>query len=161
MRGEWVTGLHIVNTSPRTQVVKVRLRRATDGMNALDFNLVMAPEDVYAGFLSDDASGTIAWSSPDATCTVPAAQGNRLAMPEIYRAGAETGYIEIIAMGAPENERQPIARAAQHARPAAGSSTATTTTSTAAAASIPRDCAAVRSNFFADGAGTARRLLGQ
>ena len=150
VRGEWVTGLHIVNTSTHTQVVKLRFRRATDGMNALDFNLVMAPGDVYAGFLSDNASGAIAWTSPDTTCTAPATQGKRLEMPAIYRAGAESGYIEIIAMGAPADEGQPIARAARPAPPAtAGSSTA------AAPASMPLDCAAVRSNFFADGAGTA------
>ena len=80
---EWVTGLHIVNTSERAQVVKLCFRRATD------------------------------------------------------------------AMGAPEDERQPIALAARNARPAsaadaAGSSTSSTSTS----AVRPLDCAAVRSNFF-------------
>ena len=162
---EWVTGLHIVNTSERTQVVKVRFRRATDGMDALDFNLVLSPHDVYAGFLSRDARGAIVWSSPDTSCTLPATQDNRLQMPDLYRAGAESGYVEIIAMGAPADERQPIALAAKHARPAslpasAGSSTSSTSTSTststpATTAARPLDCAAVRSNFFADGAGTA------
>ena len=55
VRGQWVTGIHIVNTSDHTQVVKVRFRRATDSMDALDFNVVMSPRDVYAGFLSDVA----------------------------------------------------------------------------------------------------------
>ena len=41
VRDEWVTGLHIVNTSARAEVVKVRFRRATDAMDALDFNLVL------------------------------------------------------------------------------------------------------------------------
>ena len=45
---EWITGLHIVNTSARTQVVKLRFRRATDAMDALDFNLVLSPHDVGA-----------------------------------------------------------------------------------------------------------------
>ena len=138
--GDWVTGLHIVNTSKRTQVVKVRLRRATDAMDALNFNVVLSPHDVYAGFLSDDEQGVIAWTSPDSSCTAPATQNNRLALPATYAAGAETGYIEVIAMGSPSNERQPLARAARHA---AGST-----------AGAPLDCAAVRSNFFADGAGT-------
>ena len=111
---EWVTGLHIVNTSARTQVVKVRFRRATDAMDALDFNLVLSPHDVYAGFLSRDPDGAIAWTSPDTTCTVPATQGNRLHMPDLYRADAESGYVEIIAMGAPEDEMQPIALAAAY-----------------------------------------------
>ena len=135
VRGQWVTGIHIVNTSDMTQVVKFRLRRATDGMNALDFNLVMSPKDVYVGFLSDDENGTISWSSPDTTCTAPATQGNRLTMPPSYRAGAESGYVEIIAMGQTQDERQPIAVAAKHR----------------ATTSMPVDCAAVRSNFFADG----------
>ena len=135
VRGQWVTGIHIVNTSDHTQVVKFRFRRATDGMDALDFNVVMSPRDVYAGFLSDDQNGTIYWASPDTTCTAPATQGNRLTLPPIYRVGAESGYVEIIAMGQAENEQQPIAVAAKH-----DSET-----------SMPLDCAAVRSNFFADG----------
>ena len=134
VRGQWVTGIHIVNTSNMTQVVKFRLRRATDGMNALDFNLVMSPKDVYAGFLSDDENGNISWTSPDTTCTAPATQGNRFTMPAVYRAGAESGYVEIIAMGKAAND-QPIAVAAKHS----------------ATTSMPLDCAAVRSNFFADG----------
>ena len=134
VRDQWVTGIHIVNTSDRTQVVKVRFRRATDGLDALDFNVVMPPADVYAGFLSDDANGTIAWASPDTTCTAPAAQDKRLTLPPIYRVGAESGYVEIIAMGQAADD-QPIALAARH-----DPETAT-----------PLDCAAVRSNFFADG----------
>ena len=59
VRGQWVTGIHIVNTSDSTQVVKFRFRRATDGMDALDFNVVMSPRDVYAGFLSDDQNGDL------------------------------------------------------------------------------------------------------
>ena len=148
VRDQWVTGLHIVNTSDRTQVVKVRFRRATDAMGALDFNLVMAPRDVYAGFLSRDVNGAIVWSSADTTCTVPAAQSQRLTMPAIYRADAETGHIEIIAMGTPRDERQPIALAARHAPAVAP-----------ARFGAPLDCAAVRSNFFADGAGTLGRTL--
>ena len=147
--GDWVTGLHIVNTSKRTQVVKVRLRRATDAMDALNFNVVLSPHDVYAGFLSDDEQGVIAWTSPDSSCTAPAVQNNRLVLPATYAAGAETGYIEVIAMGSPSNEGQPLARAARHAD------------GSLSTAGAPLDCAAVRSNFFADGAGagaaTSRR----
>ena len=134
VRGQWVTGIHIVNTSAMTQVVKFRFRRGTDGMNALDFNLVMSPNDVYAGFLSDDQNGNVSWTSTDTTCTVPATQGNRFTMPAIYRAGADSGYVEIIAMGEAAAS-EPIAVAAKHA----------------ATTSMPLDCAAVRSNFFADG----------
>ena len=139
VRDQWVTGIHIVNTSDHTQVVKFRFRRATDGMDALDFNIVMSPKDVYAGFLSDDENGTISWASTDTTCTVPATQGNRFTMPAIYRVGAESGYVEIIAMGQAESEQQPIAVAAKHSA------------ATATPPLTPLDCAAVSSNFFADG----------
>ena len=151
VKDDWVTGIHIVNTSDNTQVVKVRFRRATDAMDALDFNLVMSPKDVYAGFLSGDENGVIAWSSADRTCTAPGSNNNRLEMPEIYRADAETGYVEIIAMGRPRNEQQPIAVAAKHR-----AVTAATGAPTVAAPTdyTPLDCDAVRSNFFADGNGT-------
>ena len=132
----WVTGIHIVNTSDQTQVVKFRFRRATDSMDALDFNIVMSPQDVYAGFLSDD-DGTISWQADDTTCTVPATDDGKLEMPSIYRPDAETGYVEIIAMGAPDSETAPIAVAAKHVLEDGEF--------------IPRSCDAVRSNFFADG----------
>ena len=138
VRGEWVTGIHIVNTSEHTQVVKFRFRRATDGMDALDFNIVMSPRDVYAGRLFKDENGNIAWASTDSTCTVPATQGNRLTMPSIYDEDAESGYVEIIAMGQAETELQPIALAAKHVKQNDNTFK-------------PLDCAAVRSNFFADG----------
>jgi len=111
--GGWITGIHIVNTSDSTQVVKFRFRRATDSMDALDFNIVMSPQDVYAGFL-DDVDGTIQWSAEDTTCTVPETTNGVLEMPDIYRPDAETGYVEIIAMGQPEDEMEPIAVAAEH-----------------------------------------------
>ena len=41
------TGMHIINTTESTQVVKVRLRRGTDSKDALDFNLVMSPRDEW------------------------------------------------------------------------------------------------------------------
>ena len=135
VNGEWITGIHIVNTSDRTQVVKFRFRRAPDSLDALDFNIVMSPQDVYAGFLSDNEDGDILWSADDTTCTVPATTNGVLQMPDIYRENAETGYVEIIAMGTASTETSPIAVAAKH----------TTDTLT------PADCAAVRSNFFANG----------
>ena len=60
-------------------------------------------------------------------------------MPSIYRVGAESEYVEIMAMGQAEDEQQPIAVAAKHSD----------TTSTPPL--TPLDCAAVRANFFADG----------
>lgn len=137
VRNGFITGVHIVNTSAATQVVKIRLRRASDSMDALDWNVVMSPQDVYAGFISADAEGKISFSSSDTSCSVPAAEGNRLVMPDIYREGAEEGYVEIIAMAQPTTETAPIAVAAKHVN------------------GVPRDCGAVRSNFFANSSNDA------
>lgn len=136
VRNGFITGLHIVNTSSSTQVVKIRLRRAEDSMDALDWNVVLSPQDVYAGFISE-SNGEISFSTSDTSCTAPAAEGNRLVMPSIYREGAEEGYIEVISMAQPINEQQPIAIAAKHVN------------------GVPRDCEAVRSNFFANTANNA------
>lgn len=138
VNGDWITGIHIVNTSDKTQVVKFRFRRASDSLDALDFNVIMSPEDVYAGFLSDDENGNITWSANDTTCTSPLTPASGgITMSDIYRNGAETGYVEIIAMGQTVSESEPIANAAEHVN------------------GVPRDCVGVNSSFLADGTSTA------
>jgi hypothetical protein len=126
----YATGVNIINTADKTQVIKFRFRRATDSMDALDFNVVLSPNDMYTGFLST-AGDDIIWTSNDNSCSVPAMQGNTFTMPGIYRADAETGYIEIISMGSPVDEAQNIAVNAKHD-----------------ADGMPADCDAVRDNFF-------------
>lgn len=133
VQGDWLTGIHIVNTSEHTQVVKFRFRRAADSLDALDFNVIMSPQDVYAGFLSDDENGNISWQADDTSCTAPVTTSGKLTMPDVYRDGAETGYVEIIAMAQPVSETQGIAVAAKHSD------------------GVPLDCEAVRSNFKRDG----------
>ena len=131
VQAAWSTGISVINTSDATQVVKVRIRRAADSMDALDFNVVMSPEDVWTGYLQEAENGDIRWTTNDASCTVPALEeGGYLTMPDIYREGAETGYMEIIAMGSPEDEGQPIAVGALHDEDG-----------------IPEDCDSVRENF--------------
>ena len=49
------TGMHIINTTDSTQVVKVRLRRGTDSKDALDFNLVMSPRDEWTANIAQVA----------------------------------------------------------------------------------------------------------
>jgi hypothetical protein len=131
--GNWVTGVHIINSSEATQVVKLRLRRASDSADALDFNLILSPKDEWTGFI-DDSSGNIVFATDDSSCTAPIRADGRFEMPDIYRLGAEEGYIEVIGMGQPVNELQPIAIAAKHT-----------------SAGVPLDCAGVASNFFANG----------
>ena len=136
--GNWVTGVHVINSSEATQVVKLRLRRASDSADALDFNLILSPKDEWTGFI-DDSSGDIVLATDDASCTAPIRADGRFAMPEIYRLGAEEGYIEVIGMGQPVNELQPIALAAKHT-----------------SAGVPGDCSGVASNFFAYTSDTAK-----
>ena len=106
----WGTGIHVINTSDRTQVVKLRFRRGSDSLDALDINLILSPEDEWTGFLndeSDDEAGdesTIRLTSQDTTCTAPLPDNGGWTLPPIYRAGATEGYIEVIAMGATTSE---------------------------------------------------------
>ena len=130
----YATGVNIINTSDKTQVLKFRFRRAVDSMDALDFNVILSPEDMYTGFIGLEGDN-ITWTSNDNSCTAPDYNtgDNKFTMPPIYREGAETGYIEIISMGSPTDESQPIAEAALH-----GSD------------GVPANCDDVRDNFFAN-----------
>jgi hypothetical protein len=137
VQGSWSTGVSVINTSDATQVIKIRLRRAVDSMDALDFNVVMSPKDVWTGYVQKAPEGDeIRFYSNDNSCTVPAfsvtdPEINYFVMPDIYRLGAEEGYIEVIAMGATINEDQPIAQDAEHD-----------------SSGVPADCVRVRDNFF-------------
>jgi hypothetical protein len=133
-----VTGVHITNTSDLTQVVKVRLRRGTDSMDALDFNLILSPFDVWTGFVAAEGDDVV-FNTTDSSCTAPATTGGKFTMPGIYRANADEGYIEIIGMGAAD-EDQAIYASSLHDSDG-----------------VPADCAAVRDNFFAGGVATTRR----
>ncbi|MFT5709809.1 MAG: hypothetical protein ACI8QT_000496 [Halioglobus sp.] len=142
VQGDFVTGVHVINTSDYTQVVKLRLRRATDSMDALDFNLIMSPKDEWTGFLKNDTDGgQITFNSADTTCTVPELINNQAPMPPIYNLAAETGYIEVIGMGAAD-PNQPIYSDSLHV------------------AGVPVSCDRVRENFLADGvAGTSTGVI--
>ncbi|MDB4261695.1 hypothetical protein N9878_02375, partial [bacterium] len=108
------TGVHMINTSDRTQVVKLRFRRGSDSMDAMDFNIIMSPFDEWTGFLKKDDAGLLSVSSKDSTCTAPLFEDGNYQMPNIYSSGAEEGYIEVIAMGAPTSETMALAVNAKH-----------------------------------------------
>ncbi|MFT4824928.1 MAG: hypothetical protein ACJASY_003682 [Halioglobus sp.] len=132
VQDDWATGVHIINTSASTQVIKIRLRRASDSADALDFNLILSPADEWTGSL-DNSSGNTIFSTDDNSCTAPLRADGQFAMPAIFALGAEEGYIEVIGMGQAASEAAPIAIAAKHA------------------AGVPANCAGVESNFFANG----------
>ena len=124
VRDDWTTGVSVINTSDQTQVIKVRLRRASDSMDALDFNVVLSPEDVWTGYVennrpSDGEEDQIRFYTNDNTCTVPIATVNPdggpryFGVPDVFADGAEEGYIEIIGMGAADRNQQ-ISRDAIH-----------------------------------------------
>ena len=142
VQGGFATAIHIINTTNKTQVVKLRARRGFDSADALDFNIIMSPEDVWVGSMTKKADDTIVITTDDTTCTAPAGDptGNEgvveFVMPDNnsdslinYRTMAEEGYIEIIGM-AEIGVDSPIGIASKHVD------------------GVPRDCAAVRSNFF-------------
>jgi hypothetical protein len=147
--GDWTTGISIINTSDLTQVIKMRLRRGTDSMDSLDFNLVLSPEDVWTGYLDDanELGSSVRFYTNDNSCTVPAATANAngpdyFQMPDIFEAGAKTGYIEVIGMGSAD-ATQPISVAALHA-------TATTTVPPRTKG-VPANCAGLQTNFARTG----------
>jgi hypothetical protein len=131
VQDNWATGVHIINSSPFTQVVKLRLRRGSDSADSLDFNLILSPKDEWTGSLSND-TGTVVLSTDDTSCTAPQRADGRFSMPAIFSIGAEEGYIEVIGMGQPQNEQMPIAINAKHG------------------SGIPANCTNVASNFFAN-----------
>jgi len=123
------TGMHIINTTDQTQVVKVRLRRGTDSKDALDFNLVMSPRDEWTANIGAGGTTGVQVTTNDTTCTVPAFKDGVAQMPPTYSIGATEGYVEIIAMAQADKD-QPIAIAAKHA------------------AGVPANCKEVRQNFY-------------
>ena len=124
------TGMHIINTTDSTQVVKVRLRRGTDSKDALDFNLVMSPRDEWTANIGAGGANGVLVTTNDTTCTVPEFPAGGAEMPATFATGATEGYVEIIAMAQASSELQPIAVGAKHA------------------AGTPADCASVRQNFY-------------
>lgn len=144
VQDSWITGVHIINTTEATQVVKLRFRRGNDSMDALDFNLIMSPRDEWVGYISGEDENSIVVSTGDSTCTAPMVDDGKFPMPVVgadtdiaFNEGAMEGYIEIIGMAQTVDESQPIAVAAKHK-----------VTGTLDNAQAPVDCDAVESNFF-------------
>jgi len=135
--GGKVTGVHIINTTNATQVVKFRMRRGKDSRDAMDFNIIMSPKDEWVTSIQTNANpsagkGGVKLITDDTTCTAPIfdADGTLAEIPATYAEGAEEGYIEIIGMGQPTSETAAIAVSAKHSK------------------GVPKDCASVEYNFL-------------
>ncbi|NQX90234.1 MAG: hypothetical protein HRT77_16410 [Halioglobus sp.] len=128
----WVTGVHIINTSNLTQVIKLRLRRAEDSRDIMDFNLILSPDDVWTGTISGDAD-EMRFITDDNSCTAPELLNNgdgRTYAPIVTLEGAQEGYLEVIGMAAAD-AAQSISVGALHG-----------------ANGLPANCNSVRENFF-------------
>lgn len=126
------TGMHIINTTASTQVVKVRLRRGADSKDALDFNLVMSPYDEWTANIGAGGDTGVQLTTNDTTCTIPEFDNGVAQMPDTYAEGATEGYVEIIAMGQPTTELSHLGVTAKHS----------------ADTGAPFSCDLVRENFF-------------
>jgi hypothetical protein len=124
------TGLHIINTTDSTQVVKVRLRRGTDSKDALDFNVVMSPRDEWTANIGAGGDTGVQVTTNDTSCTVPAFTDGVAQMPATFAEGADEGYVEIIAMAEAASEASHIAIGAKHTD------------------GVPLSCDIVRQNFY-------------
>lgn len=62
---------NITNTADETLAVKVRFREGQNSRDALDFNLVLSPYDVWTGWIEDTASGPVV-KTVDNTCVAGA-----------------------------------------------------------------------------------------
>jgi len=132
------TGIHIINTTPVTQVIKVRLRRGSDSKDALDFNLVMSPYDEWTANIGAGGANGVVVNTNDSTCTVPAFPEGGAEMPDTYSDGATEGYVEVIGM----------AQVAGFAEGGYGELSHLALTATHTAAGTPLSCDLVRENFY-------------
>jgi len=150
--GGKVTGVHIINTTNATQVVKFRMRRGKDSRDAMDFNIIMSPKDEWVTSIQANENpsagkGGVKLITDDTTCTAPifAADGTLAEIPATYAEGAEEGYIEIIGMAQADATTAGATAAAMKAGTVNGNPI------NAAAKhvkGVPADCAAVEYNFL-------------
>ena len=147
------TGIHIINTTARTQVVKVRLRRGTDSKDALDFNLVMSPYDEWTANIGAGGETGVQVTTNDSTCTVPEFPNGVAQMPATWAEGANEGYVEIVGMGQTSATPYTTATAGlPTAKRLTGDKAAEAQTLAVAAEhgenGVPASCAVVREHFY-------------
>jgi hypothetical protein len=137
VEGSWVTGVHVINTSDMTQVIKVRFRRAEDSLDVLDFNLILSPYDEWTGTIKGDDT-EMRMETEDNSCTAPELLPTNDGTGKTYAPvfgpridGAQEGYVEVIGMGSAFDD-ETISKYASHD------------------GGVPRDCDVVRANFYVD-----------
>lgn len=106
----FVTSIHVVNTTSRVKVVKVRFLEGKNSREVLDFNLYLSPEDVWTGVVVGDETGAARITTNDTSCITSRAipEGGEPFRNFEYLTDAAAfqsvdrtreGYVELIEMG--------------------------------------------------------------
>lgn len=137
VQNDFVTAVHIVNTTDQVKAVKVRFLEGKNSKEVLDFNLYLSPFDVWTGSVVPDAANGAKLISSDTSCIAPnqiPAGGVAFRNFEFASDPASSdpnrraeGYVEVIEMGTVFDSADPSTF-----KPA--------TWATHTAAGVPTDC---------------------
>ncbi len=169
VRGGLKSFFNITNTADYAVAVKVRFHEGHNSRDALDFNLVLSPQDVWAGWIEDSATGPVVKTN-DNSCVVGApnirSTGQALSnvaygdiIPAFQDQGDNSiertreGYVEVIGMGrayaGASGTPGTTAAAGLAYAPVAPAIGNTAYYATHDATGSPRDCGIVDANFVA------------
>lgn len=69
VQNNFVTAVHVVNTTDKAKAVKVRFLEGKNSREVLDFNLYLSPYDVWTGTVVPDAANGARVITSDTSCT--------------------------------------------------------------------------------------------
>ena len=133
VQNDFVTAVHIVNTTAQAKAVKVRFLEGKNSREVLDFNLYLSPYDVWTGSVVPDAANGAKLVSSDTSCTRGTITSAGVPFRNFDYSAEDTpvdlnrrreGYIELIEMGVLTDSAQ--IKAVTHVN------------------GVPADCAAIR-----------------
>ena len=109
VQNNFVTAIHIVNTTDQAKAVKVRFLEGKNSQEVLDFNLYLSPHDVWTGTVVPDAAAGAKITSADKSCIAPrqlpaggeAFRNTKYATEDnpVDLNRRREGYVEVIEMG--------------------------------------------------------------
>ena len=71
VQNNFVTAIHVVNTTDQAKAVKVRFLEGKNSKEVLDFNLYLSPFDAWTGSVVPDAANGAKLISTDTSCIAP------------------------------------------------------------------------------------------
>lgn len=90
VRNGWNTLFNMTNTSPDTLAVKIRFLEGHNSREVLDFTVVLSPNDVFAGYVTENSKGDPVFlpATGETSCTAPFIPTGGLALSNFgYSAG--------------------------------------------------------------------------